>query len=92
MVPPIPPEEFLQPIHQKRQIRAKKKNTSFVTSNIIDSQVTNNNRSYKVDQCKTEQYGNSFFVRTSIQWNRLENAVVHAETVKGLKSDLQRYY
>ena len=87
LVPAIPPEEFLRPTRQKRQIRAKTY-TNFVTSSIIDSQVTNNNRSYKVDQCKTEQYRNSFFVRTAIQWNHLENSVVHAETVEGFKSAL----
>ena len=65
LVPPIPPEKFLQPTRQKRQIRAKTY-TNFATSNIIDSQVTNKNRSDKVDQCKTEQYRNSFFVRTTI--------------------------
>ena len=91
LVPPIPPEEFFQPTRQKRQIRAKTY-TNFVTSNIKDSQVTYNNRSYKVDQCKTEQYRNSFFVRTAIQWNHLENSVVHTETVEGFKSALHKCY
>ena len=91
LVPPIPPEEFLQPTCQKRQIRAKTY-TIFVTSNIIDSQVTNDNRSYKVDQCKTEHLRNSFFVRTANQWNHLENSAVHAETVEWFKSALHKCY
>ena len=91
LVLPIPPEEFLQPTRQKRQIRAKTY-TNFVKSNIIDSQVTNNNRSSKVNQCKTEPYRNSFFVRTAIQWNYLENLDVHAETVEGFKSALHKCY
>ena len=64
LVPPIPPEEFLQLTRQKRQIRAKTY-TSFVTSNIM---------------------------RTAIQWNHLENSVVHAETVEGFKSALHKCY
>ena len=64
LVPPIPPEEFLQLTRQKRQIRAKTY-TSFVTS---------------------------YIMRTAIQWNHLENSVVHAETVEGFKSALHKCY
>ena len=91
LVPPIPPEDFLQPLRQKRHIRATKY-SDYVTTNIIDRQVIKNDRGYKVDQSKTDQYKNSFFVRTAIEWNHLENSVVHAETVEGFKAALYKCY
>ena len=59
LVPSIPPEEFLQLVRAKRQIRAK----------LIDRQVyITNDKGFKIEQCRTEQYKNSFFVRTAIDW------------------------
>ena len=91
LVPPIPPEDFLQPLRQKQHIRATKY-SNYITTNIIDRQVIKNDRGYKVDQSKTDQYKNSFFVRTAIEWNHLENSVVHAETVEGFKAALHKCY
>ena len=65
LVPPIPPEELLQPVRARRQIKAKKY-SDCETINIIDRQVVNNNRGYKVEQCRTEQYKNRFLYE--LQW------------------------
>ena len=44
------------------------------------------------EQCKTDQskVKNSFFVKTVIEWNHLETAVMHAETDEGFKTLLSK--
>jgi len=44
-----------------------------VTSNILDSQVTNNSRCFRIPPSKSEPYRHSFFERTIIDWNHLED-------------------
>ena len=57
-------------------------------SNIIERH-TVNDRGFKIEQCNSEQLRNPFFVKTVIEWNHLEESVVHTETVEGFKAHLQ---
>ena len=57
LVPAIPPNEFLKPTRQKRQVKAKYFENC-ETKNILDRHVSNNNRSFIVEHCKTEQLNN----------------------------------
>ena len=54
--------------------------------NIVEKHSVNHDRGLIVEQCHSEQLKNSFFVNTIIEWNHLEGAVVHAETVEGFKT------
>jgi len=56
-----------------------------VTSNILDSQVTNNSRCFRVPPSKSEPYRHSFFVRTITDWNHLEDDILDA-----LSTELKR--
>ena len=38
-----------------------------------------------IENCKTEQLKQSFFVRIVVEWNHLDTEVVHAETVESFK-------
>jgi len=87
LVPAIPATDYLKPARVKRQIKAKQY-SDCVTSNIIDKQVINNDRGFVVKNTNSNQYKNSFFVKTIIEWNHLDSRVVHAETVEGFKSAL----
>ena len=91
LVPPIPPEDFLKPIPQKRYIRAKKY-SDYQSSSIIERQVINHDKCFIVEKAKTEQYKHSFFIKTTVEWNHLDSDIVHAETVEGFKSALHQYY
>ena len=53
----------------------------YVTSNILDSQVTNNSKCFQVPASWTDQYKNSFFVRTAIDWNHLADDIVEAPSL-----------
>jgi hypothetical protein len=54
----------------KRRVQPRRF-TDCVSSNIIDRQSCNNSRCFIVPPAKSEQYKNSFFVKTTIEWNSL---------------------
>ena len=89
LVPAINPEEFLKHQKPKRQIKPKQF-TGYKSSNLVEKHSVNNDRAFTIEQCKSEQLKNSFFVKTIIEWNHLETAVVHAETVEGFKTLLNQ--
>ena len=84
LVPALPTHDYLTPVRGKRQIKSSQFKDC-VTHNIIDSQATNNSRCFKTVQCNIELFRNSFFPKTIIDWNHLEDCVVRAETVNGFR-------
>ena len=74
-VPATQSNDFLTPVRGKRLSKSKHY-TDCVTSNIIDKQSTNNSKCFKTVQCKTEIYKNSFFPRTIIDWNHLDQIIL----------------
>jgi len=60
--------------------------TKYVTSNILDSQVTNNSRCFRVHPSKSEPYRHSFFVRTIIEVGiHLEDDIVDAPSTEAFQ-------
>ena len=45
-----------------------------------------------IDNGKTEQLKQSFFVKTVVAWNHLDTEVVRAETVDSFRDGLTRCY
>ena len=91
MVPAINPEEFITFTSKKRIIRSRK-NPEYTTTNIIDKYTVNNDKGIQIKHLKSEQYRNSFFPKTSVDWNHLDTGTVHADTVEGFKAALPQYY
>jgi hypothetical protein len=89
LVPAIAPEDYLKEIRNKRKRKAKQYE-GFETSNIIDRQIVNNSRPFELIQFKTDTRKNSFFSKTIVDWNHLEDSVVCAKTVEGFNSALQQ--
>ena len=79
-MPAMQSHDYLTPIQGKRLIKPKEY-TDCVTSNIIDKQSTNNSKCFKTLQCTSEIYKYSFFPRTIIDWNHLDDNIVRANTV-----------
>ena len=71
MVPAINADEFLIPIRNKRNIKPRVQ-SDFQTTNIVEKFSTNHSECFKIPDSYTEQYRNSFFVRTVSEWNQLE--------------------
>ena len=85
LTPALPPENFLTPQKPGRLIRAKIQH-DHVTTDTISDHIRNNNRAYAIPRCRTEQQRNSFFIRTAVNWNHLDNATVHAPSVQRFKT------
>ena len=59
---------------------------NFKSVNIVEKHSVNHDRGYEIEQCHSEQLKISFFIKTVIEWNHLEQEVVHAKTVEGFKT------
>ena len=88
LVPAMPCHDFLTPV--RKSIRHIKPRTfsDCESINIIDRQCMNNNNCFKPVTCNTDIYKHSYFPRTIIDWNHLEDSVVSAQTLAGFKSAL----
>ena len=81
LVPALPSENFLKKeTRQRRKIKTTTKK-DFVTVNIVDSYVRNNDRCYNVQTYKTTELKESFFIKTVREWNALDNVTVNAPAV-----------
>lgn len=85
LVPAIDINDYLRKQRPKRTIRAKRFE-NFVTKNIVENSVNNNSKCFDQITASTEIYKQSFFPRTVLEWNRLPDSIVCAESVEGFKS------
>lgn len=88
LVPALPPDNFLTPQKPGRLIRPRRATIDHITQNPVESYIRNNNRCYSVPYCKTEQYRQSFFPRTTIAWNHLDSLVVNSPTTENFRTAL----
>ena len=88
LVPAINPSELLVKGKPKRKIKPKRFD-NFESANIVNNSVKNNSKALETTVCNTEQYKNSFFVKSVIHWNQLDEEIVHAQTVESFKTALQ---
>ena len=76
MLPAIPEDKFLSKVHPNKRHIIPKKYADYQTNNIIARQARVNNNCYQVKPTgtsKTDQRKHSFFIRTTIDWNTLNN-------------------
>ena len=83
--PAMPSSDFITRNEGKRQIRPKKFDNC-ISTNIVTKQSRINSKSVKVPEAKSEQYKNSFFVITAIDWNNLEDNIVQSKTTEDFKT------
>ena len=89
LVPAMPPDQFFtKNTNRKRQIKAKKFD-GCISRNIVEKSVTNNSKPYVIPKNSTEQYKQSYFVKTVSEWNHLDNAIVTSSSVEAFKAKLQ---
>ena len=87
LVPAIQPSEYLVPVQNKRRIRATRLG-DFLTDNKIAAHQLNNSRCFITPRCNTEIYKNSYFPRTIVEWNQLEDRKVTVDNVEAFRSAL----
>ena len=76
---------FIRTSRNKRQIKPKSHQDCY-SSNIISKYALNNSEWYKVPASNTDQHKNSYFVKTTSDWNCLSDTHIRAETVNGFKT------
>lgn len=86
-VPAINLEDYLKPLRPKRTIRARQYE-NFIQTNIIENQVTNNSKCFQTIRAKTDNFKNSFFVRTALDWNKLRDSAVLSDSIETFKQKL----
>ena len=60
---------------------------------MVEKYQTQNDRHFKIPEGRhTQQYKNSFFVRTVVEWNALDNETVNAGSVDAFKARLKRNF
>jgi hypothetical protein len=89
-VPAIKPEDYLTKSRQRKTIKPKWFD-DYVNTNIVENSVKNNTKSFDRIQYNTEQYRNSFFNKTILEWNHLEENIVSATSVESFKSALRHH-
>ena len=63
---------------------------NFISSNTINSYIRNNDRCFVVHPCRTDQLRNSFFCRTVVEWNHLDNNIVHSASVNSFRTAISQ--
>ena len=85
LVPAVPPQQFLTPIkNNKRRIKPRQF-PDCITNNVVERSVINNQRAFEIPRHLTDQYKNSYFVRTIEEWNKLDNCTVNSATLDKFK-------
>jgi hypothetical protein len=87
-VPAINIREYLTPQGIRRSVRAKSYK-DYISDNIVEKSVCNNQKCYKPVYVKTENYKNSFFIRTVLDWNKLSDSQVCSSTVQQFKNSIK---
>ena len=90
LIPAKSPQNYLTPVSASRRRIRPTKYEDFEATNIIDRHEVRNTRSFQLPAYNTKQYQNSFFVRTVVDWNHLEENIVKAGSASAFTSALSR--
>ncbi|KAK7103646.1 hypothetical protein V1264_018511 [Littorina saxatilis] len=87
LVPAVPPEKFIQQQKSKRQVK-QRVNKDFTSSATVRNITRNNSQCFTVECTKTPVYKYSFFTRTVIDWNNLDDNTIQSSTVNEFRGKL----
>ena len=89
LLPSMNNQQYFIPAERRSQRNIKlKKDKDYETENILERRIVNNNKGFKVIDCHLQQTENSFFHRTIIDWNHLDNSVVFNPSTEAFKRSL----
>ena len=88
-LPGLPPADYLTKVADKRLRRATRFD-GFVSQNPVDNYERKHSRSYITPSATGVVYKNSFFVKTTTEWNSLEEEQVNCPSVDSFKNSLHR--
>ena len=87
----IPSDKYLKPVKKSRQITPKNFD-GYEYVNKVEKYVTNNSRCFKIPSTNnpTGPYSQSFFPRTVMDWNQLDDELVLAGSVDSFRTHLKK--
>lgn len=85
IAPAVDPEEYLTGKREGRPVKTKWLWDKYN----LERRVSHNSKVFNVQYAHTEQFKNSFFVKTIVDSNSPENETVNAQTVESIKTVLQ---
>lgn len=62
--------------------------TTRIRTLIVEKSVNNNSKCFDTIYAKSENYKHSFFVRTALDWNKLSESVVKADSIQCFKTQV----
>ena len=80
-------DDYIQPQRQRQAIRATRFK-DYEHKNIVENYSTNNSKCNKPIPAKTENFKNSFFVRTIYDNNKLDDSVINSDSVNRFRNRL----
>ena len=89
LVPAIPSEKYITFSKRKRQAKTKTFD-DYIQQGEITSNISKNTKTLLTPTSKTNQYKNSFFVKTPLEWNKLSDNTVNQKTTQGFRSALSK--
>jgi hypothetical protein len=91
LVSAISPSDFVTKTRPKRLIKSRQY-SDFISQNIEENSVINNSKGLVYQRANTEPFKNSFFIKTVLDWNHLDDNTVNQSSLKSFKSALQHSY
>ena len=91
LVPAISPSDFVTKTRPKRLIKSRQY-SDFISQNIVENSVINNSKGLVYQRVKTEPFKHSFFIKTVLDWNHLDDNTVNQSSLKSFKTALQHSY
>ena len=85
-IPAINRDTYFIPLRLKRTIIKPRNFANYQHSNPVEKYTTNNSRCFQIPHSNTDIYGNSFFPRTIIDWNKLTDNLVTSASVDAFKA------
>jgi hypothetical protein len=91
LVPAISTSDFVSKTRPKRLIKSKQY-SDLISQNIVENSVINNSKGLVYQRANTEPFKNSFFIKTVLDWNHLDDNTVNQSSLESFKTALQHSY
>jgi hypothetical protein len=91
LTPAISTSDFVYNARPKRLIKSKQY-SNFISQNIVENSVINNSKGLVYQRANTEPFKNSFFIKTLLDWNQLDDNTVNQSSLESFKTALQHSY
>ena len=86
LMPAITPCDFITQQKPGRRIRSTRDKSTYLSQNPVENYTRNNDRCYCVPESRTDQYHHPYFPKAIVEWNHLDDTIVHQKSVDSFKS------